>query len=337
MDRQSGAHPLHQPVRGDQLTNICLVHRHRGELPRKRARLYEECIDVLLEHWRESKHLQVGLSAQNGRRVLQPAALWLHSEEGRTLAKAEQLGPHIEPALKAVSWTGGSAEEFLRTIRDQSGLLTGWDQEHYGFMHLGFQEYLAAREIRRRVYEGHQPVLRDLASHFGESWWQEVALLLLALDDLSLFTPYMREVLRQPGFAEYPNLLQMCLDDAAETSPQPFVELLEEAGGRDPELWRRQFLALHVLERLDSGAAEKLRPLLLQHPSPDISRWFATRNGQALQDVIFAEPGGYELVRIPGGDFVMGSPKEEDGHYDGEGLLHPVKRRGPGAGWSLSA
>jgi predicted NACHT family NTPase len=32
------------------LTNICLVHRHRGAMPRKRARLYEECIDVLLEH-----------------------------------------------------------------------------------------------------------------------------------------------------------------------------------------------------------------------------------------------------------------------------------------------
>ena len=37
------------------LTNICLVHRHRGSLPQKRARLYEECIDVLLEHWRGAK------------------------------------------------------------------------------------------------------------------------------------------------------------------------------------------------------------------------------------------------------------------------------------------
>jgi predicted NACHT family NTPase len=38
------------------LTNICLVHRHRGALPRKRARLYEECIDVLMEHWREASN-----------------------------------------------------------------------------------------------------------------------------------------------------------------------------------------------------------------------------------------------------------------------------------------
>lgn len=38
------------------LTNIRLVHRHRGQLPQKRARLYEECIDVLLEHWQRAKN-----------------------------------------------------------------------------------------------------------------------------------------------------------------------------------------------------------------------------------------------------------------------------------------
>ena len=185
------------------LANICLVHRHRGELPQKRARLYEECIDVLLEHWRKSKGLRIGVSAQEGRRVLQPVALWLHGEEGRIRAAAEDLAPHIEPALKAVGWQGGGAADFLHTFRDDSGLLTGWDQEHYGFMHLGFQEYLAAREIRRRGF--HEPqVLRELAAHFGESWWQEVTLLLLALEDPSQFEPFMREVIKKAAFAEPP-------------------------------------------------------------------------------------------------------------------------------------
>ncbi len=64
------------------LTNICLVHRHRRELPEGRARLYEECIDVMLEHWRKAKGLPVGVGAQTGRRVLQPAALWLHGKRG---------------------------------------------------------------------------------------------------------------------------------------------------------------------------------------------------------------------------------------------------------------
>ena len=203
------------------LTNICLVHRHRGSLPRKRARLYEECIDVLLGHWRGAKGLSVGVSAQAGRRALQPAALWLHGEEGRTRATASELAPHIEPILETVCWSGGSGKDFLRTIRDESGLLTGWGIDNYGFMHLGFQEYLAAREIRTRAFNEPE-VLQELASHFGESWWQEVGLLLLALEDPSLFVPYMREVIKLPAFANHPNLVEMCLDDAAETSPLPF-------------------------------------------------------------------------------------------------------------------
>jgi len=35
------------------LANLCLVHRDRGALPRGRTRLYDECIEVLLERWRE--------------------------------------------------------------------------------------------------------------------------------------------------------------------------------------------------------------------------------------------------------------------------------------------
>ncbi|MEZ4525552.1 MAG: hypothetical protein R2941_06485 [Desulfobacterales bacterium] len=35
------------------LTNICLVHLSRGNLPTMRAALYDECTDVLLERWRE--------------------------------------------------------------------------------------------------------------------------------------------------------------------------------------------------------------------------------------------------------------------------------------------
>ena len=117
------------------------------------------------------------MSAQDGRRALQPAALWLHSEEGRTRAKASELAEHIEPVLKAVDWSGGTAEDFLGTIRDESGLLTGWDIENYGFMHLGFQEYMAAREIRLAKEAGFNmirpwrkpppPMWLDLADEVG--------------------------------------------------------------------------------------------------------------------------------------------------------------------------
>ena len=76
-----------------------------------------------------------------GQRVLQPAALWLHGKEQRTRATAAELGPQIKGALASIRWKGGTAADFLRTVRDESGLLTGWGPDHFGFMHLGFHIY----------------------------------------------------------------------------------------------------------------------------------------------------------------------------------------------------
>jgi formylglycine-generating enzyme required for sulfatase activity len=305
------------------LANICLVHRHRGALPQKRARLYEECIDVLLEHWQKAKGLSIDVTAQEGRRVLQPAALWLHGQEERTRATAEELAPQIAPALKAVGWQGGGAADFLRTIRDDSGLLTGWGPDHYGFMHLGFQEYLAAREIRRRGFNEPE-LLRELATHFGESWWQEVTLLLLALEEPSHFAAFMGEVVKKAAFANHPDWVDFCLDDAAETTPEPFTALLEKSPGKQKSLWRRQAAALRVLERLAPERIDALQEPLSRHPYEAIRRRLAERAAMAQMDVVFNPPDNYELVRIPAGSFLMGSPKNEKGRYDDEEPQHPV-------------
>ncbi|MGA1869624.1 MAG: SUMF1/EgtB/PvdO family nonheme iron enzyme [bacterium] len=300
------------------LTNLCLVHLDRGNLPHTRAALYDECTDVLLERWRGSVGIKTRVTALSGRRVLQPAALWLHQKDGRTRAKADELEPVIAPAIKSSGWIHGSAREFLKAVRDESGLLTGWGQDEYGFMHLGFQEYLAAREIRSRAFTEPE-VLRELASHFGESWWQEVALLMLALEDPSLFIPYMREVVKLPAFLEYGEFMEMCLDDTAERSPQPFIELIEKKPGEDNALWNRQFVALRIIDRMDKAVVESLVPKLLNHPSEKIRKWIKEQTAVAPQDLIKAARSGYELVRIPGGRFMMGSNE-----YNREKPIHEV-------------
>ncbi|MCP4117043.1 MAG: SUMF1/EgtB/PvdO family nonheme iron enzyme [Desulfobacteraceae bacterium] len=306
------------------LTNICLVHRHRGGLPDKRARLYEECIDVLLEHWRAAKQLRIGVSAQTGKRALQPAALWLHRQEGRTKAKAGELAPYIEPALVDLKWTQGPVKDFLRKIRDESGLLTGWDQENYGFMHLGFQEYLAAREIRRKSFED-ESVLKELASHFGESWWQEVTLLLLALEEPSRFTPFMREVVKLPAFAKFPELVDACLDDAAEAPLKPFVELLEADIGKADDLPERRQAAIRVLKRLSPESLEEFKENNEKRFLPETRGTIRAVTSQKDQAIIKADRGGYQLIKIPGGKFMMGAPEKEKDRRDYEGPIHRVK------------
>lgn len=298
------------------LTNICLVHRHRGDLPQRRARLYDECIDVLLEHWRGAKKLALGVKALQGRQVLQPAALWMHREDSRTRATADELAPQIQPVLKEIRWNGGSAKDFLDIIRDESGLLTGWDQDHYGFMHLGFQEYLAAREIRSRFQQemnenGKSELLKELAGHFGDSWWQEVALLLLAIEDPPLFVPFMRAVLTNPAFRKQMDMIEMCLDDAIKPTSKPFREMLEKPYGKNLETWKCQLTALRMVERLDEELSENTLKRFNDHPYQELREWIRDRVKETEQDLIHPGPSGYELVLIKGGSFLMGSSEHE--------------------------
>jgi len=299
------------------LANLCLVHYDRkGELPKGRHELYDECIEVLLELWRrDHKGMGSRVTARIGKDVLGPVALWLHGEENRNRASLSELRPVLDPALAAAGWQG-DAKDFLTAVRDESGLLTGWSGDRYGFMHLGFQEYLAARELRRRIHRealaGEAPAaLTGLARHYGESWWQEVILLLLAESDPApLFAPFMREVLRQPRFAEERQLLELILEEAAYVSPKPFVEVLRERRNDDAALRAGQLVARHVLERL--LPPEELKTFLmnlLDHPWPMLQAWARARLATTSQPNYVSSNIGVELIQIPAGCFLMGSPK----------------------------
>ena len=193
------------------LTAICLVHRGRGKLPQGRADLYEECVLVLLENWREAKELKLSFTAKEARRVLQPMAYWLHQKEKRTHASAAELAQVLAPPLRLLEGKSHDPEAFLKAIRDESGILTGFSQDTYGFMHLGFQEYLAALEIRNRWADRDDRPIAQLGKQFGHSWWKEVTLLMLADGEVKLFEPLMREAMKHARFAKEEEFARMCL------------------------------------------------------------------------------------------------------------------------------
>ncbi len=249
------------------LTAICIVHRDRGELPRKRAALYDACVNVLLEGWRRSQGAHVTFTAADARAALKPLAHWMHQEEDRLRATAVELAPLLAAELRHKR-IAESPEQFLRTIRDQSGLLTGWSGDQYGFMHLGFQEYLAALELRDRAVAD-PAVLVALAERFGASWWREVTLLFLA--DGAWFTPFFREVVKRASFVEHADLVHECITDTDRPSPAAFVEVLREAPDGDDDRAARRVAAAEALraiapDELDAlgwGEAEA-RPTLLE-------------------------------------------------------------------------
>ncbi len=316
------------------LANLCLVHRDRGGiLPKGRHELYDECIAVLLELWRQHKSigqgrsLLVSIPAQTGRRALQPVALWLHGEDKRTRATAEELAPVLEPALKATQWRNGDARQFLQTLRDESGLLTGWSHGVYGFMHLGFQEYLAACELRRLALAealdgGKRDTLSELAAHYGESWWNEVILLLLAQGNPSLFAPFMTEALKQARFADDSAFLDLILEEAAEFSPIPFVEFLRQEPGNYTVLFANQAAAIRVLDRLAPDTMEPLAETINHRFFENLLSFEQSWKDVAVPRI---SNGGVELILIPGGRFMMGSAEGEGN--DSERPAHAVEIR----------
>jgi formylglycine-generating enzyme required for sulfatase activity len=319
------------------LANLCLVHYDRkGILPKGRHELYEECIEVLLELWRRDKKLTVRVPARTGRDLLGPVALWLHGQEGRSRASLAELTPVLEPAIEKAQWPGDAAG-FLRAVRDESGLLTGWSGDRYGFMHLGFQEYLAAMEIRRRVLDdlvaGRAPAaLAELAGHYGESWWQEVILLLLAQGDPPLFEPFMKLVFCLPRFPLEDELLRFILEEAAETSLRPFEEFLKQEWIDNPAEDRAKLEVIRAMAEATSDGDllalldEAARAFERSSSAPEIIKGWARRRLSVKRESIrVSASGGVELVAIPGGRFLMGSAPGVG--YDDERPQHEVEIR----------
>ena len=293
------------------LANLCLVHYDRkGILPKGRHELYDECIQVLLELWRRDKKLAVSIPARTGRELLGPVALWLHGKDGRTRASLGELAPVLEPAIKKAQWAGDAAS-LLRAIRDESGLLTGWGAVQFGFMHLGFQEYLAAMDIRRQVLEdwaASRPVsvLSELAGHYHDSWWQEVILLLLAQGDPPLFEPFMNEVLVRWIIEEGDQLMAFIREEAVGFSAQPWLAIVQDAN----RPLAVQDASLKILERLLKP--EEFAQLVADLP-PQLQSLASGKTrliGEIVpEDALTSPYGGVELLLVPHGKFLMGSPK----------------------------
>ncbi len=188
------------------LTMMAIVNTHYGDLPEKKAQVYERCIDLLLVRWEQEREIAPG---QTGKRTLTDAlgmdrakldrAIWQvaykthegwieqnqrkpDQEKGETLLTEDLLSAvlsvHFQDPAKV--------KIFLDYCRESNGLIMEQGTQRvagappeseprriYGFPHRSFQEYLAGRflvgaNLGRRVRE-----LMDKSD-----LWRDVVLLL---------------------------------------------------------------------------------------------------------------------------------------------------------------
>jgi formylglycine-generating enzyme required for sulfatase activity len=166
------------------LTILALMRRQGVPLPDRRVELYDKYVEVLLTSWNRerglgqlpTRDLDVGQTVK----TLAQVALWMHCESGgvglveerRLLARLLALHGDRPPGEAQQA-----ANRFLSDVREYAGLLLERGPKQYGFLHLTFEEYLAAVALAEEGQLGVDGVVTELARHVDEPEWREVALL----------------------------------------------------------------------------------------------------------------------------------------------------------------
>jgi predicted NACHT family NTPase len=175
------------------LSLITLVHYVKYKLPEQRHRLYQECVDILVEQWDSVKDVKFSLfdrlEIQEKKRILQRLAFHLHDRKLRTLPKTVMVREALQPACQDICGEKikeNEVEKFLALIQERTGLLVekGFNEQgepEISFSHLTFQEYLTSLEFLDK-YESEEKVWQEIRTrmHADPAWWQETAVLCLS-------------------------------------------------------------------------------------------------------------------------------------------------------------
>jgi HEAT repeat protein len=157
------------------LSVIAIVYEEQLELPERRAELYNRCGEVLLREWDAHRGIKrfSQFTADRKRDLLKEVAWHFHIDGRRYFPETELL--HLVAGfLPTIDILPSESKAILEEIAAQYGLLKAQAHGWYGFLHLTFQEYLAALAANEKGATG----LQEVVAHRADPWWEEVILLL---------------------------------------------------------------------------------------------------------------------------------------------------------------
>ncbi|RRR73738.1 MAG: NACHT domain-containing protein [Candidatus Viridilinea halotolerans] len=288
------------------LTVVAVIFYNNHVLPENRAALYEECIKVLLRGGRGKAdrsgqrrgnysgrpELKMGLDPKRDLLAAVAYAMHLRGEEGVFLSRNELVRAAATYFERRVPDAEAAARDFVAELPVHIGLLDEHGPDHFRFIYLFFQEFLAARFIAENDR------WEELLDRYQNIWWREVILLCaghLSQDRCWRFLGQLIERGRTPS----QRVDALALAAAALTE-------LEKFKGQGPLTARIQHEALTILE---------------QQPATAIPAAVRVQSGAVLAVVGDPRPGVCTLpppfVAFAGGMFLMGESKEET-RFDNE-------------------
>ena len=165
------------------MTIIAMIHYRGKKLPNKRVELYDVSTETFLEYW-----VQLRMSDESQLKdkneiieILAPIAYEIHQNKSNALIEEKEFEESFLLNFKNIHTNTldedakRECKEFISFLRQQAGFFyeKGVDDEgnrYYGFIHLTFEEYLAAIELVSRWNEGEL----NLKDYIFDPRWTEI-------------------------------------------------------------------------------------------------------------------------------------------------------------------
>ena len=149
------------------MTIIAMIHYKGKKLPNKRVELYDICTETFLEYWVQLRMCDESqLKDKNEMiEILAPIAYEIHQNKSNALIEEKEFEESFLLNFKNIHTSTldedakRECKGFISFLRQQAGFFyeKGVDDEgnrFYGFIHLTFEEYLAAIELVSKWSEG---------------------------------------------------------------------------------------------------------------------------------------------------------------------------------------